>query len=115
MRTRNRFLPVLLLVLAASTLAAITAPVAKAYMRPPTQVVIINCGDPDDNGAYNKASTTPPSSGEPTRPGSSPSRTCPPLAPMLKADTATLPILHRGKWQLGDFLFYLLFQSPTQR
>ena len=47
MRTRNCCLSVLLLVLAVSTLAAITAPVAKAYMRPPVQVVIIDRGDPD--------------------------------------------------------------------
>ena len=113
MRTRNRLLPVLLLVLAASTLAAITAPVAKAYMRPPTQVVI-DPGDPDDPASACR-SAAPPSSGEPIRPADRSFPASTPRASELEAGTATLPTLHMSKWQLRDILFYLLFQAPNLR
>jgi hypothetical protein len=114
MRTRNRLLLALLLILAVSTLAAITVRTAMARMPPPVQAVTIDPGDPDETGGSYKSATLP-SSGEPTRPVDRPSRTCAPRASLLKADTATSPTLHKGKWQLRDILFYLLFQSPVLR
>jgi hypothetical protein len=115
MRTRNRFLPVLLLVLAAFTLIAVTAPVANAFRRPPpVSMVIVDPGDPDDPAGDHK-SAAPPSSGESIQAASNPSQACAPRAPVLKTNTAALATLHQGEWRLRDILFYVLFQSPLAR
>jgi hypothetical protein len=114
MRTRNRLLPVLLLILAISTPAFITVPIAKARMAPPTQVVIVDPGDPDDPAGDYKSAILPPS-GEPTRPVDCTSQTCAPRASVPDAGTTALATLHMDKWQLRDILLYLLFQSPVLR
>ena len=114
MRTRNRFLPVLLLVLAASTVAAVAAPLAHAYMRPPVQAVTIDSGDPDDPVPA-CSSTVPPPSGEPVRPMDRPSWTRAPRVSALDTDSEALATLHKGEWQLRGILFHFLFLSPILR
>jgi hypothetical protein len=114
MRTRNRFLPVLLLVLAAPTLAVITAPVANAARWLWVPVVTVDPGDPDENGAYNKSSA-PPSSGMSIGPADAASQTYAPRASVLEADTTALAPLHKGEWRVRDILLYVLFRSPVLR
>jgi hypothetical protein len=114
MRTRNRFLPVLLLVLAAFTLATLTAPVASAIRRPPPVPDYVNVGDPDETGGSNKLAA-PPTLREPIGSVDDPPRTCAPLAPVLGTETATSVAPNKGEWSLRDILLYVLFQSPVLR
>ena len=114
MRTRIRFLPVLLLVLAAFTLATLTAPAANAVRRPPPVPDIVDVGDPDEPGGSYKY-TLPLSSGESTWLADSPSPTAGPSTPALEADSASFTVWHEPERQLRDILIRLLFQSPFLR
>jgi hypothetical protein len=114
MCTRNRFLPVLLLILAASTLAGLTAPVANARMLPPQQAVIVDPGDPDEP-IDARSSAAPPSSGEPARPADSFPQICAPHASVLKVEATPMSTLDEATWQVREVLRYLLFQSPILR
>lgn len=112
MRTRNRFLPVFLLVLAAFTLVALTAPVANAIRRPPP--AIVDAGDPDEPVPA-RSSVVPPSSGAVMQLAVGPFQTCSPRASVLEAEPAASVALNKGEWRLRDILFYVLFRSPVLR
>lgn len=113
MRTRNRFLPVFLLVLAAFTLATFDAPVATATRRPPP-VNVYDAGDPDENSDY-KASSAPPPLLEPVQLADRPSPPGLANASAQRDDSPASAGLRVGQWPLRRMLFYVLFQSPLAR
>ena len=114
MRTRNRILPVLLLVLAVFTLAALTAPGARARMLPPVPRVIVDPGDPDEP-IDARGSAVSPSSGNLMRRADGPSQICAPRASVLEADNASGVAPHKGDWRVRDILIYVLFRSSVLR
>jgi hypothetical protein len=112
MRTRTRYLPALLLILAAFLLAGLTATVASA-IRP--VVVAVDPGDPDEGSDYRSRHASPSPHGL-IGPGIEPSRTCAPRDAMLEADSPA-PFTQHGsfRWRLGEILLFFLLKSPVWR
>ncbi len=110
MRTPNRFLPGVLIVLEFIVLFALAVPPAGARTLLPVPAIILHPGDPDETGGELKVAGDDPV-GQSAPMADRLAQQPLPTASVAGAREAACTSARKGEWRLGAVLFRILVQS----